>query len=221
MRRSLFPPAPDLSAGAAPSRRGILRRVTSQEEQVHPEARAEWRRWLEEHHDRGRGVWLVSWKTHTGRPRVPYDEAVEEALCFGWVDGQARNVDGARSAQWFAPRKRGGTWARSNKERVARLERAGLMTDAGRRAIESAKADGSWSRLDDVENLVVPDDLAAAFAARPGTREQWDRFPPSARRAILAWIVAARRDETRRKRVEETAAAAARGERANQPARRE
>ena len=194
----------------------MLARVTGEAEHVHPETRAEWRRWLEEHHGRGGGAWLVTWKAHTGRPRVAYEEAVEEALCFGWVDGRAGTLDGERSMLWFAPRRRGSGWARSNKERVARLEREGRMTEAGRRAIESAKADGSWSRLDDVENLVVPDDLEKALQAHPRAREHWDAFPRSARRAILAWIVGAQRDETRRKRVMETAAAAARGERANE-----
>jgi uncharacterized protein YdeI (YjbR/CyaY-like superfamily) len=161
-------------------------------------------------------VWLVTWKPHTGRPRVTYEEAVEEALCFGWVDSRAGTLDDERHSQWFAPRKQGSNWARSNKIRVERLERDGLMTDAGRAAIEAAKADGSWSRLDDVENLIVPDDLGAAFDEHPRAREHWDAFPRSARRAILEWIVNAKRDETRRKRLRETAESAARGKRANE-----
>jgi uncharacterized protein YdeI (YjbR/CyaY-like superfamily) len=189
---------------------------TTDEERVHAKTREEWRRWLEQHHGRARGAWLVSWKSHTGRPSVAYEEAVEEALCFGWIDGQAATLDGDRRLQWFAPRKQGSGWARSNKERVERLERDGRMTDAGRRVIEAAKADGSWTRLGDVENLVVPDDLAAAFDAHPGSRERWEAFPRSARRALLEWIVTAKREETRRKRVDETATAAARGERANE-----
>lgn len=185
-------------------------------EQVHATTAAEWRAWLERHHDRETGVWLVSWKTATGRPRMSYEESVEEALAFGWVDSKASTLDDERSMLWFAPRRSGSGWSRPNKERVERLERDGRMTDAGRRVIERAKADGTWTLLDDVENLVVPDDLAAAFDARPGAVEQWEGFPRSARRGILEWIVQAKTAPTRERRIIETAEAAARGERANQ-----
>lgn len=185
-------------------------------EQVHAETAAEWRAWLERHHERESGVWLVSWKTATGRPRMSYEESVEEALAFGWVDSKANTLDDDRSMLWFAPRRSGSGWSKPNKERVERLQRDGRMTDAGRRVIERAKADGSWTLLDDVENLVVPDDLAAALDARPGALEQWEAFPRSARRGILEWIVQAKTAPTRERRVIETAEAAARGERANQ-----
>jgi uncharacterized protein YdeI (YjbR/CyaY-like superfamily) len=117
---------------------------------------------------------------------------------------------------WFSPRKRGSAWSRPNKLRVERLLREGLMAEAGLARVEEAKRDGSWTRLDAVWDLVVPDDLEAAFADHPGARAHWDAFPPSARRAILEWIVQARRPDTRARRVEETARLAARGERANQ-----
>lgn len=183
---------------------------------VHLETVAEWRAWLEEHHE-GPGVWLVSWKSSTGRPAVPYVAAVEEALAFGWIDATNRTLDAERSMQWFTKRKPGSGWARTNKERILRLEADGRMTDAGRAVIEAAKADGSWTLLDDVENLVVPADLAAALAAHPGAAEQWDGFPPSPRRVLLAWIVQAKRPATRAQRIEETASRAARGERAYPP----
>ena len=185
------------------------------EPQVHPESRAEWRAWLAEHAADAPRVWLVSWRAGTGRPAVAYEDAVEEALCVGWVDSTARRPDDAATAPRFTPRKPGSGWARTNKERVARLEAAGLMTDAGRRVVEAARADGSWSLLDDVEALVVPPDLDAALAARPGARERWDGFPPSVRKQILHWVTTAKRPETRRRRVEETAEKAARGERAH------
>ncbi|TWH75757.1 YdeI/OmpD-associated family protein [Modestobacter roseus] len=117
---------------------------------------------------------------------------------------------------WFSPRQAGSAWSRPNKQRIAELEEAGLLTPSGRATVERARADGSWSRLDEVEDLVVPADLSAAFDAIPEAREQWAGFPPSARRAILEWIVQARRPETRARRVAETARLAARGERANQ-----
>jgi uncharacterized protein YdeI (YjbR/CyaY-like superfamily) len=189
-------------------------------DRVHAETREQWRAWLTANHRRPTGVWLVSWRQQTGRPRVSYDESVEEALCFGWVDSKGRRLDDDRTMLWFAPRKPDSAWSRSNKERVARLEAAGLMQPAGLAVVAAAKASDAWTRLDEVEGLVVPDDLAAAFDAHPGARRHWDGFPRSVRRAILEWIVQARRAETRAKRIAETAERAARGERANQPRER-
>jgi uncharacterized protein YdeI (YjbR/CyaY-like superfamily) len=185
-------------------------------QQVQPDSRAAWRAWLEANHASSIGVWLVTWRAATGRPTVGYQDAVEEALCFGWVDSQGGKVDDERSKLWMCPRKPRSGWARTNKDRVARLEAAGLMAPAGLAAIEVAKHNGAWTLLDDVENLIVPDDLAAGFDRFPGSREKWDAFPKSARRAILQWIVHARRPETRARRIAEAAEAASRGERANE-----
>jgi uncharacterized protein YdeI (YjbR/CyaY-like superfamily) len=133
------------------------------------------------------------------------------------VDSTGRNLDEERSIQWFAPRRSRSAWARSNKERVERLMAAELMLPAGLAAIDDAKRNGMWTLLDDVENLVVPDDLAAALAARPPGRENWEAFPRSARRAMLEWVVQARRPETRADRIERIAERALRGERAYPP----
>lgn len=190
-------------------------------ERVHPESRAAWREWLASHHQSSTGVWFVSWRKQAGRTGPSYEDAVEEALCFGWIDSQARKLDDDRTMLWFSPRKPGGGWARPNKERVERLTVAGLMTPSGQRVIDAARADGSWSRLDDVENLVVPDDLAAALDRHPPARQHWDAFPRSVRRSILAWIVQARRDATRAARIEETAQLAQVNERANQGRRKD
>jgi uncharacterized protein YdeI (YjbR/CyaY-like superfamily) len=155
----------------------------------------------------------VFWRKGSGRTGLTYDEAVEEALCFGWIDGRAGKLDDRRTMIWFSPRKRGSGWARTNKVRVERLLAEGLMAPPGLALIEEAKRDGSWTRLDAVEDLTVPDDLAAAFAGQPGSRERWDGLPRSVRRAALEWIVQAKRPETRARRVTETAQMAARGER--------
>lgn len=189
-------------------------------ERVEPATVEEWSSWLAEHHADRSGVWLVTARA-AARRSVDYDTAVVEALRYGWIDSVQRVLDEERSMQWFAPRRERSGWARSNKARIERLEREGRLEPAGRAAVEAAQANGAWSMYDDVDDLTVPDDLAAELAARPGAREQWDAFPPSARRAILAWIVLARRPETREKRVGETAAKAARGERANQSAPRD
>ena len=161
--------------------------------QVQPAGRAEWRAWLAENHQTSPGVWLVTWKKQAARPTVAYKEAVEEALCFGWIDGVFGRVDEERSKQWFAPRRPKSTWARTNKERVGRLEIAGLLTETGRRAIEIAQANGSWNSLDAIDGLVVPDDLAAALTARPGSRERFDASSASVRRSALAWVYQAKR----------------------------
>jgi uncharacterized protein YdeI (YjbR/CyaY-like superfamily) len=139
-------------------------------------------------------------------------EAVEEALCFGWVDSVVNRVDEDRMVQWFAPRRPKSTWARTNKERVARLEAAGLMTETGRAAVETARANGSWDSLNAVDALIVPDDLAAALAARPGAREHFDADQASVRKMALGWIYQAKRPATRAAHVEQIAALAERGE---------
>lgn len=185
-------------------------------ERVHAETVAAWAVWLEANHTRDGGVWLVSWRRHTQRPSVAYEDAVTEALRFGWIDSLGRRLDDDRTMLWFSPRRSGSGWSRSNKQRIDRLMAEGRLEPPGRAMVERAKADGTWTLLDDVEDLVVPDDLAEAFAAHPGSRGHWDAFPPSARRAILEWIVQARRAPTRAKRIAETARMAARGERANQ-----
>jgi uncharacterized protein YdeI (YjbR/CyaY-like superfamily) len=185
-------------------------------DQVHPETRAQWRSWLAEHHATSDGVWLVQWRRQSGRSGPTYEEVVQEALCFGWIDSKAAKLDDDRTMMWVSPRKRGSGWARSNKLRIERLLADGLMAEAGLARIEEAKQDGSWTKLDAVEDLVVPDDLAAAFADNPGAREHWDGFPRSVRRAALEWIVQAKRPETRARRVTETARLAARGERPGQ-----
>jgi len=183
---------------------------------IHPKTRAEWRRWLERHHARDEGVWLISYKKATGRPRLEYGEAVEEALCFGWIDSKPNKLDQERSMLWFAPRKAGTGWSKPNKERAERLIAAGLMAPAGLAKIEAARRDGSWNALDAVEAIEMPPDLLKALAANGAASQYFDAFPRSVKRGILEWIANARKPETRAKRVEETARLAVDNIRANQ-----
>ena len=183
---------------------------------VHPLSRADWRAWLSENHGQSTGVWLVSFKKGTGKPRFEYEEAVEEALCFGWIDSKPNKLDAARSLLWFAPRKAKTGWSRPNKERVERLLAAGLMHPAGLAKIEQAKADGSWTALDAIEDLQLPADLVAAMVALPPAEANFVAFPRSAKRGILEWIHTAKRPETRAARIAETARLAQNNERANQ-----
>ena len=168
---------------------------------VQPETRAQLRAWLAAHQDDGAGAWVASWKKATGRPAVPYDDLVQELLCVGWVDSTAGSLDAERGMLWCAPRKKGSGWSRPNKERVARLEAAGLLRPRGAAVIEQARADGSWSRLDDVENLVEPDDLVAALDADAAARVNWDAFPRSVKRGLLELVTQAKKPETRAKRI--------------------
>lgn len=186
------------------------------ENSFHPLTRAEWRAWLEQNHKRTQGIWLITYKKATGKPRVEYVETVEEALCFGWIDSKSNTLDDERSMRWYAPRKPGTGWSRLNKQHVERLRAAGLIHPAGLAKIEAAKADGSWGALDAVENLEIPPDLAEALAASPAASAYFAAFPRSAKRAILEWIAHAKTDATRAKRIAETARLAEQNQRANQ-----
>lgn len=178
--------------------------------------RDHWRAWLEKHHARREGVWLITFKKHTGRSGIDYEAAVEEALCFGWVDSKGRKLDDDRSMLYFSPRKPGSAWSRSNKDRAARLLAADRIAPAGLAKIDAAKKDGSWTRLDSVEALEVPADLATALRAYPDAMRHFSAFPRSAKRRILEWIALAKKPETRAKRIAETARLAQNNVRANQ-----
>lgn len=183
---------------------------------VHPLTRTEWRAWLAEHHASSTGIFLVTFKKAAGKPRVEYEEAVEEALCFGWIDSKPQKLDDERSMLWFSPRKPKSGWAGPNKKRVERLIAAGLMLPAGLAKIEAAKADGSWSKLDAIEALEMPTDLVSTFERFPKSAEHFAAFPRSVKRGILEWIASAKKAETRAKRIEETARLAGDNVRANQ-----
>ena len=188
---------------------------------LHAESRAQWRSWLEREHERSSGVWLVSWKKASGRPHVPYSEAVDEALCFGWVDSRPNRLDDLRSMRLFTPRNPASPWSRINKEKVARLAGEGRMAPAGIRRVEVAKANGSWSRYDEVERLVIPPDLERALDAEEGAGGFFRAFPDSSKKVILWWITSARRPTTRAARVKRTAELAAVNRMANHPAGRD
>ena len=174
---------------------------------------ASWRAWLEAHHATARGVWLITWRPSSGHRGLDYESAVEEALCFGWIDGTAGRVDEERSRLYFAPRKPRSGWAATNKARVERLIREGRMAPAGLAAIEAAKANGAWELLDSVERLEVPPDLASALDDRPPAAANFAAFPPSVRKLALASLALARRPETRAERVRRIAESSARNER--------
>ena len=181
---------------------------------VHADDRVTWRAWLEANHETARGAWLVTWRSRSGRVGLDYEAAIEEALCFGWVDSTGGAFDEHRGKLYFAPRKERSPWAASNKARVERLIAAGRMAPAGMAAIERAMRNGSWSVLDSVERLEIPADLAAALATRGPAGANFAAFPPSARKQMLGWIALAVKPETRAARVAQVAEAAEHNERA-------
>ena len=186
------------------------------QDSIHPKSSHEWRKWLEGNHLRANGIWLITFKQATGKLRISYDDAVETALCFGWIDSKPRTLDAERSMLWFSPRKKGSAWSKRNKERVEKLVAANRLREAGLAKIEEAKQDGSWNKLDSVEALEIPSDLRKAFKSNLGSNSNFDAFPRSSKRAILEWIGNAKTEATRAKRVSETATLAAENIRANQ-----
>jgi uncharacterized protein YdeI (YjbR/CyaY-like superfamily) len=180
----------------------------------HPTDLAAWRAWLAVNHDTVRGVWVASWRKASGRDAVPYEELVEEAICFGWIDSTVNILDDERGLQLMTPRKPKSGWTRLNRTRVAALVAQGRMTDAGRRAVEVARANGWWTIYDAVEDLLEPDDLAGALNASPDARAAWDTFPPSARKQMLWWVVNAGKPTTRISRITKIVSEAEHGRRA-------
>ena len=173
--------------------------------------RESWRAWLEDNHSSSQGIWLAVGKKGNSVTSLTYEAAVEEALCFGWIDSTVRRLDEHRFQQLFTPRRVGGNWSLSNKARVARLTAEGRMRPAGLAAVEAAKADGSWMLLDDVEHLVVPEDLAAALGSDSAAADYFANLPEGQKKQILYWIVSAKRAETRSKRIAQTVEAAGEG----------
>jgi uncharacterized protein YdeI (YjbR/CyaY-like superfamily) len=174
---------------------------------------ATWRGWLVHNHTTSKGAWLLRPRPGSGLELIGYEEAIMHALCFGWIDGPVRSFDELTSGLWFAPRRPSSGWAATNKARLQILEREGLMADAGIKAVELAKANGSWTILDNAEALREPEDLATALDAAPDARSNWDAFPPSSRKFGIAAVDAARRPETRAARVAKIVADAAAGRR--------
>ena len=166
--------------------------------------RAAWREWLAAHHEARSRVWLLLHKKHVQEPGIRYDEAVEEALCSGWIDGLANAWDESSYAVRFTPRNPGSVWSESNVERVERMIALGMMTPAGMALVEEAKRRGTWDRAASGRLGVTPPDLEAALAGVVAARERWESWPASLRRQYIHWVLDAKRPETRARRVAET-----------------
>ena len=167
-------------------------------------SRNEWRKWLEKNSETEKSVWLIFYNKLSKTKSVPYEEAVEEGLCFGWIDSVKYKRDDESSYQYFSPRKLKSNWSKSNRDRVKKLTEAGLMTESGQKLIDHAKKSGTWHALVQVENSVIPEDLQKLFNKNKTAQKHFKAFSNSVKRMILEWILSAKRPETRAKRIEET-----------------
>lgn len=175
-----------------------------------------WRNWLLKNHATAKSVWLIIYKKETGVPSVYYPEAVDEALCFGWIDSKPNKRNDESYYQFFAKRNPKSNWSKVNKEKIARLIKAKKMHASGMAMVKLAKETGTWNALNDVDKMQVPADMQALFNKNKIAFENWQAFSKSSRRGILEWVLQAKRPETRQKRIEETVALATKNIKANQ-----
>lgn len=170
-----------------------------------PTSRENWREWLAENHRSKQSIWLVYYKIQANIPTVSYNDAVDEALCFGWIDSTRKSLGDDTFMQFFSKRKPNSVWSKINKGKIQRLIDEGLMTEAGFESIEKAKQNGSWSILDEVEELIIPEDLENEFNTKAGSKDFFLSLSKSVRKAILQWLVLAKQAETRQRRIAEIA----------------
>lgn len=166
-----------------------------------PNDKKDWRKWLELNHNRKEGVWLIFYKIKSPEHNLSWSESVDVALCFGWIDSTKRPIDSTRYKQYFSKRKAKSNWSKINKNKVKTLIDHGLMEEAGYKSIEVAKENGSWTILDEVEALVIPEDLKREFNNYKGSMEFFDSLSKSVKKGLLYWIISAKRKETRQKRI--------------------
>ncbi len=164
----------------------------------------EWREWLHKHHaSHSQGVHLILYKLELNVPTMRWEEAVKVALCYGWIDSTVKSLGNGKRQQYFCPRNPKSYWSALNKSYITELESDGLIHESGRKIIEIAKEKGTWSAMDDVENLVIPNDLLAAFQLHPKAFINYKNFAPGYRKSYLSWLFQAKREETRQKRIKE------------------
>lgn len=183
--------------------------LKDQAEHFTPKSRKAWRNWLAKNHQSKQAVWLVYYKSSTKVPSISWSEAVDEALCFGWIDSTKKTIDEQRYRQYFSKRKPKSNWSKINKEKVKTLIDQGLMEAEGYKSIEVAKENGSWTLLDEVEAVVVPSDLESELAQDKVAVEFFERLSKSVKKGLLYWVISAKREETRQKRILEIVESAA------------
>ncbi|WP_109830058.1 YdeI/OmpD-associated family protein [Reichenbachiella versicolor] len=172
-------------------------------ETFYPKSRAEWRNWLENNHQSKQSIWLIYYKSSTKKPSLSWSEAVDEALCFGWIDSTKKTIDDESYMQYFSKRKANSNWSKINKEKVDQLIQNKLMTKSGFESIETAKQNGSWNNLDEIEALIVPEDLKNKLLTNKSAMEYFENLSKSKKKLLLHWVISAKRTATREKRINE------------------
>ena len=178
-------------------------------ETFYPKSQKDWREWLEKNHDSKQSIWLVCYKKQANKPTINWSDAVDEALCFGWIDSTRKSIGDNAFIQFFTRRKPNSAWSKINKGKIERLIEGGLMQKAGFESIERAKANGSWTILDEVEELTIPVDLEKALKANPVGEDFFMNLSKSVKKMMLQWVTVAKRPETRQNRINEIASLAA------------
>jgi len=178
-------------------------------ETFYPTSQKDWREWLQENHNSKQSIWLICYKKQANKPTINWSDAVDEALCFGWIDSTRKSIGDDAFIQFFTKRKPNSVWSKINKAKIERLIQDGLMQNAGYEIIEKAKENGSWIILDEVEELTIPEDLEKEFEANQGSKDFFMSLSKSVKKGILQWIVLAKRPETRQNRIKEIASLAA------------
>jgi uncharacterized protein YdeI (YjbR/CyaY-like superfamily) len=178
-------------------------------ETFYPKSKQDWRKWLKNNHQKKQSIWLICYKKQANIPTITWSEAVDEALCFGWIDSTRKSIDSEKFIQFFTKRKPRSAWSKINKEKIERLMSENLMSQAGLESVEIAKQNGSWTLLDQIEELYIPEDLELAFEANPGSKDYFLSLSKSIKKIILHWVTVAKRPETRQSRINETAVLAA------------
>ena len=177
-------------------------------ETFYPKSQKDWREWLEKNHDSKQSIWLVCYKKQANKPTINWSDAVDEALCFGWIDSTRKSIGDNTFIQFFTRRKPNSAWSKINKGKIERLIEGGLMQKAGFESIERAKANGSWTILDEVEELTIPVDLEKALKANPVAEDFFMNLSKSVKKMMLQWVTVAKRPETRENRINEIASLA-------------
>lgn len=170
-----------------------------------PHDKKDWRKWLELNHRKKEAVWVIFYKKKSPSHNLSWSESVDEALCFGWIDSTKRKIDDEKFKQYFSKRKAKSNWSKINKDKVTTLIDQGLMEEEGYKSITIAKENGSWTILDGIEALIIPEDLKKEFANHTGSMEYFDNLSASAKKLLLYWVISAKRKETRQKRILEVA----------------
>lgn len=172
-------------------------------ETFYPTNRKVWHNWLQKNHMSKQSIWLIYYKKKSNKPTISYTDAVDEALCFGWIDSKSKPIDNEKFMQYYTKRNEKSVWSKVNKAKIERLIHKGLMTPAGYAIIEKAKQNGSWSILDEAEALIIPQDLDYEFQKNTHAKNHFLAYSRSHKRNILQWLVLAKKQETRQKRIHE------------------